>query len=67
MKTKCRLTLVIFSIFLTDFNRSSISRNVAMLRADLGAAPSGEGWDARRASERLANIEKLVNLVRERN
>jgi len=31
-----------------------------MLRADFGAAPSGEGWDAIRASERLANIEKLV-------
>jgi len=33
-----------------------------MLRADFGAAPSGEGWDAIRASERLANIENLVNL-----
>lgn len=29
---KVRLTLVIFSIFRTDFNRSSISRNVAILR-----------------------------------
>jgi hypothetical protein len=49
-------TFVIFSMFLTDFNRISISRSVAILRAFAGAAPSGDGWDATRARLRLASI-----------
>ena len=38
-RTKRQPTLVIFSMFLTDLSRSSISRRVAMLRAFWGAAP----------------------------
>jgi hypothetical protein len=43
-------------MFLTDFSRISISRSVAMLRAFVGAAPSGDGWDAARTRLRLASI-----------
>ena len=44
-------TLVIFSMFLTDFKRSSISRRVAMLRAWEGAAP--DAWTRVAARTRL--------------
>lgn len=43
-------------MFLTDFNRISISRRVAILRAFVGAAPSDDGWDTTRARLRLASI-----------
>jgi hypothetical protein len=43
-------------MFLTDFSRISISRSVAILRAFVGAAPSGDGWDAARRTLRLASI-----------
>ena len=49
-------TFVIFSMFLTDFKRNSISRSVAMLRALGGAAPSVEGCAARRATVRRASM-----------
>ncbi len=49
-------TFVIFSMFLTDLRRSSISRRVAMLRAWEGAAPSTWGWDAMRPSVRRASM-----------
>ena len=41
-----RHTLVIFSMFRTDFNRISISRRVAMLRAPEGAALATTGCAA---------------------
>ena len=47
---------MIFSMFLTDLRRSSISRRVAMLRAWEGAAPSAVGWDAIRPSVRRASM-----------
>ena len=50
------LTLVIFSMFLTDFKRISISRRVAMLRAFEGAAPSKDGWAVARTRLRLASM-----------
>ena len=62
-------TFVIFSMFLTDFKRNSISRSVAMLRALGGAAPSVEGCAARRATVRRASMaidEKKGSLLRER-
>ena len=58
---KSLLTLVIFSIFRTDFKRSSSSRRVAMLRALWGGAPKWEGCATRRATDRLDNIELTVN------
>lgn len=49
-------TFVIFSMFLTDFNRNSISRRVAMFLAPAGAAPSTFGCEATRPSVLLASI-----------
>lgn len=57
-------TFVIFSMFLTDFKRMSISRRVAILRAFVGAAPSGEGWAATRARLRRASIADSDEEVR---
>jgi hypothetical protein len=36
-------TLVIFSMFLTDLSRNSISRRVAIFLAFMGAAPNNAG------------------------
>lgn len=54
-----RHTLVIFSMFRTDFNRSSISRRVAMFLAAAGAAPSTDGL-ARRPMVCRASIVQGV-------
>jgi hypothetical protein len=49
------LTFVIFSIFLTDFKRSSISRSVAIFLA-FGGIATRLGWDAARAMVLRASI-----------
>jgi len=49
-------TFVIFSMFLTDFKRSSISRRVAMFRALGGPAPSAGGCSTVRARDLRASI-----------
>jgi len=53
-------TFVIFSMFLTDLRRSSISRRVAMFLAPDGAAPTAAGNVAVRASERRASIVDIL-------
>ena len=50
------LTFVIFSMFLTDFRRISISRRVAMLREFEGVVPSEDGWATARTRFRLASM-----------
>ena len=64
-----RRTLVIFSMFRTDFNRISISRRVAMLLAPAGAAPSTAGLARRpmawRASIVCGREEDVVEGVRD--
>jgi hypothetical protein len=39
---------------------------VAILRAFVGAAPSGDGWDAARTRLRLASIDEVVKKLRGR-
>ena len=64
-----RRTLVIFSMFRTDFNRISISRRVAMFLAPAGAAPSTAGLASRpmawRASIVCGREESVVEGVRD--
>jgi len=50
-ETVVRRTFVIFSMFLTDLRRSSISRSVAIF-----LAPQAVGWATARTSERQASI-----------
>ena len=45
-------TFVIFSMFRTDFNRNSISRRVAMLRAPAGVAEAPAAAGTRAAAAR---------------
>lgn len=52
---------MIFSIFLTDLRRSSISRSVAMFLALFGAAPSALGWAAARARAPRARMVDDMN------